>query len=455
VKRTQELQSVRVVVAGAGLAGLAAARELDRRGADVRVIEARDRVGGRVWTVRDRFDRRQHAEAGADLVETEQQELVALIHDLGLETTRILRRGFGFYGIGPSRKLAEQSLTSDFHKMLAPLEEPIRAFKLSEERWDSAIALALAKQTVADRLKAVRAPAWLVSRYKGFRGLFLADPEELSLLPMVEFFAGGGFGEGQTLRVASGNDRIATEIAKRLRHVDLRTVLRRVRQNAAGVTITVETADGQSEIAADYLVVALPAATLRDVVFEPGLPDAQRDAIRHLKYGPATRLLIQFAKRFWRGRHRPSLYGSDQSFGALWDGNEQQKGPAGILTFLAGGRASGELQQLVDRGGAEAVAQRLTWLGGPAPILQSAMVVWENDPWARGGYAFFDPQFDPRWRDWLARPAGRVLFAGEHTSIRWQGYMNGAVQTGQRAVEEIAAMVKMPELNVEPVEAWR
>ena len=440
MKRTQELRSIRVVVAGAGLAGLAAARELDRRGAEVRVIEARDRVGGRVWTVRDRFDRRQHAEAGADLVESEQKELVALIRDLGLETTRILRRGFGFYGTGPSGKVAEQSLTSHFHKMLAPLEEPIHAFKLSEQRWDSAIALALAKQSVADRLKHVRAPAWLSSRYKGFRGLFLADPEDLSLLPMVEFFAGDGFGEGDTVRVVSGNDRIATEIAKRLRHLDLTTVLRRVRQTDAGVTVTVESATSQTEISADYLLVTLPASTLRDVVFDPPLPDAQRDAIASLKYGDATRLLIQFAKTFWRSRHRPSLYGSDQSFGAVWDANEQQKGPAGILTFLAGGRASSELQQLIHKGGIDAVAERLTWLGGPAPILQSAMVVWEKDPWARGGYAFFDPQFDPRWRDWLARPAGRVLFAGEHTSIRWQGYMNGAVQTGQRAAEEVLTL---------------
>ena len=432
---------MRVIVAGAGLAGLAAARELDRRGADVRVIEARDRVGGRVWTIRDRFDHRHHAEAGADLIETEQKELVSLIQDLGFATTPILRRGFGFYGTGPSGKLAEQSLTSHFHKMLMPLQEPIRAFKLSEERWDSAIALTLAKQTVAERLKAVRAPKWLTTRYKGFRGLFLADPEDLSLLPLVEFFAGDGFGEGETLRVNSGNDRVATEIAKRLRHVDLLTVLRRVRQTDAGVTVTVETAEGQSEIAADYLVVTLPTSTLRDVVFEPGLPDPQHDAIRALKYGAATRLLIQFAKRFWSSRHRPSLYGSDQAFGAVWDGNEQQKGPAGILTFLAGGRSSAELQQLLDRGGVEAVADRLTWLGGPSAILQSAIVVWEKDPWARGGYAFFDPQFDPRWRDWLARPAGRVLFAGEHTSIRWQGYMNGAVQTGQRAAEEIAALV--------------
>jgi monoamine oxidase len=68
------------------------------------------------------------------------------------------------------------------------------------------------------------------------------------------------------------------------------------------------------------------------------------------------------------------------------------------------------------------------------------MVVWEDQPWSRGGYAFFDPAFDPRWRDALARPHGRVVFAGEHTSRRWQGYMNGAVESGLRAAAEIRAL---------------
>jgi monoamine oxidase len=66
-------------------------------------------------------------------------------------------------------------------------------------------------------------------------------------------------------------------------------------------------------------------------------------------------------------------------------------------------------------------------------------VIWEDDPHARGGYAFFDPAFDPDLRAWLARPAGRIFFAGEHTSIRWQGYMNGAVESGRRAAAEVAA----------------
>jgi monoamine oxidase len=73
-------------------------------------------------------------------------------------------------------------------------------------------------------------------------------------------------------------------------------------------------------------------------------------------------------------------------------------------------------------------------------LIASRQIVWEQDPWARGGYAFFDPTFDPALRAWLARPFGRVFFAGEHTSVRWQGYMNGAVESGRRAAAEIAAI---------------
>src|SRR3954471_20160835 len=94
----RDLKGVSVIVAGAGLAGLSAARELEARGAAVTVVEARGRVGGRVWTLRDRFAAKQHAEAGADLIEDSQDHVLALAKALGLETTRILRNGFGFYG---------------------------------------------------------------------------------------------------------------------------------------------------------------------------------------------------------------------------------------------------------------------------------------------------------------------------------------------------------------------
>jgi monoamine oxidase len=216
--------------------------------------------------------------------------------------------------------------------------------------------------------------------------------------------------------------------------------LRAIRQTNSGVVATIEGPMGRAELAADYVVSTLPASTLRDVVFDPPLPDAQRDAIAHLRYGPATRLLLQFATRFWARRGQPNAVGTDQPVGAIWDGNEQQKGRGAILSFLAGGEASRQLQQILDADGSAGVVSRLAWLGRPSPLLASRTVVWDTDPWAKGGYAFFDPQFDPLWRDWLARPAGRVVFAGEHTSVRWQGYVNGAVESGLRAAAEIAAI---------------
>ena len=86
---------------------------------------------------------------------------------------------------------------------------------------------------------------------------------------------------------------------------------------------------------------------------------------------------------------------------------------------------------------------RLRWLGKPADLLNALTVTWEDDPWSRGGYAIFDPAFDPALRDWLARPAGRIVFAGEQTSERWQGYMNGAVESGRRAAAEVRALAAL------------
>ena len=154
-------------------------------------------------------------------------------------------------------------------------------------------------------------------------------------------------------------------------------------------------------------------------------------------HGRATKTLLQFSRRFWRAPGRPRAFGSALPFGAVWDGNEQQRGRSGILALLAGGGASDASQAILARDGAQGFADALEWLGSKqAELLASRQIAWEYDPLARGGYAYFDPAFDPALRPWLARPCGRLFFAGEHTSIRWQGYMNGAVESGQHAAAE-------------------
>ena len=443
--RRGDLAGTSAIVAGAGLAGLSAARALERRGATVTVIEARDRVGGRVWTIRDGFAGRQHAEAGADLIEGEQTHVLALARELSLAPVRILRRGFGFYGPDARGTRRVHPGPGAWAAAARMLKRDIEDFTLSEERWDGAVAARLARTSVADWLDTVHAAPPFRAAMRGFRGFFLADPEELSLLPLVEQFAASGpAGRGELFRVPGGNDRLATGIARRLRGTILpESIVRRVAQSPQGVRVTVDDRGGRrAELPGDYFVCALPASTAREVIFEPALPEPQHDAMAHLRYGCATRLLLQFERRFWRRRGRPVAFGSDLPTGAIWDGNEQQPGPRGILSFLAGGRASSGLQDMLARDAEAGVVREIGWLGKPSALLASRSIVWEDDPWARGGYAYFDPSFDPLWRAWLARPAGRIVFAGEHTSIKFQGYMNGAVESGLRAAAEIRATLR-------------
>jgi monoamine oxidase len=191
----------------------------------------------------------------------------------------------------------------------------------------------------------------------------------------------------------------------------------------------------------DYLVITLPASVLRRVPITPSLPAQQHDAIARLKFGRATKTLLQFTRRFWRMPGRPRALGSALPLGAVWEGNEEQQGPPGILSLLAGGSASDQTQAIVAKDGPRRLADELDWLGSRrAELVAAHQVVWESEPWSRGGYAYFDPTFDPALRSWLARPCGRLFFAGEHTSIRWQGYMNGAVESGRRAAAEVAAV---------------
>ena len=431
---------VRVVIAGAGLAGLTAAHYLDRAGAEVTVVEARARVGGRVHTLRG-FEGGQHAEAGADLIESEQSHLLGLAAGFGLKTTRILRRGWGFYGSSRGGRRKISSAPDTFERAAGKLEPEIAAFKASGRRWDSGVGQQLARQSVAGWLKAGRADTDLSAGLRGLRGFFLADPEQLSLLQLVDQFASEDIpGEGRMYRLQDGNDALPAALAASLRgRVLFNAVAKRVIRRGARCHVAID--DGRlRQLPADYVVMALPTSTLKRVAFVPSLPDDQWRAITTLRYGPATRVLLQFERRFWKRLGRPTAYGTDQPSGAVWDGNEQQPGKAGILSLLAGGNAAREVRNLIHRQGWPGLVRQLSWLGRPSRLLYGTTVAWDRDPWARGGYAVFDPRFDPMLRPWLSRPAGRVVFAGEHTSDRWQGYMNGAIESGERAAIEVAMM---------------
>jgi monoamine oxidase len=448
VRQPASLSGVSVLVAGAGLAGLTAAYDLTAMGAAVTVIEARDRVGGRVWTVRDGFADRQHAEAGGDMIDDAQDEIRQLAAQLGLKLSRILRDGFGYMrSAGPNGapRIVNRSVARGWGQLARQVGAHARRYLLAERRWDSPVTAEIARQSVAQWLDAERADSDLRATATGLRGFFLADPEELSLLALVDQFAETSQpGSGAMYRITGGNDRLPEALAARLgSRIQLGTELVAVSVRGKSVHATLKRGRSTAPMTSDYLVFALPASVLRRVPITPALAAHQHAAIASLKYGRATKTLLQYTRRFWRARGRPRAFGSPLPYGAVWEGNEEQAGPKGILTLLAGGSASDQTQELVSRDGIARFADGLSWLGAQADLCASRQIVWESDPLARGGYAYFDPAFDPVLRQWLAKPAGRLFFAGEHTSIRWQGYMNGAVESGRRAAAEIAATARM------------
>jgi monoamine oxidase len=438
------LGGVSVVVAGAGLAGLAAARDLVRMGADVTVAEARNRVGGRVWTIRDGFAEAQHAEAGADMIDESQLGILRLTDELGLKLTRILRGGWGYVradGQGRPR-IQPRGISRGWNRLAKSLADLVEGYRLVERRWDSPVTADLARRSVAQWLDATHADEELRATALGLRGFFLADPDELSLLALVDQFASDDAPVGGTMyRVSGGNDRIATALADALgERVRLGAELVAVSHRGRNVRASLKQGRQVSQIHCDYLVFAVPAPLLRRIPITPALPAQQHEAIASIKYGRATRTLLQFSQRFWRATGRPRAFGSPLPFGAVWEGNEEQPGRPGILSLLAGASASEGAGTLVATDGPSALGRSLEWLGSRnADLLAWRQIVWESDPFSRGGYAFFDPAFDPALRAWLARPCGRLFFAGEHTSQQWQGYMNGAIESGRRAAAEIAA----------------
>ncbi len=443
-----DLGGVSVLVAGAGLAGLSAAHDLTALGATVTVVDSRDRVGGRVWTIREGFVENQHAEAGGDMIDEEQHAIRDLAAELGLSLTRILRGGFGYVRSDATGKprIVERNAMRGWDRLAEALGDLTTLYKRAEQRWDSPIATDIARRAAAAWLDEVGADDELRATATGLRGFFLADPDELSLIALVDQFAEADApAPGKMYRIDGGNDRLAAALAALLGdrlHLDTDVVA--LSHRGRGVRATVKNRRAQSQISCDYAVLTMPAALLRRIPITPALPAQQHEAIVRLKYGRATKTLLQFSKRFWRMPGRPRAFGSPLPFGALWEGNEEQRGRAGILSLLAGGGASDATQTIVAKYGTRGLVDALDWLGSRrAELLASRQIVWEHDSHARGGYAFFDPAFDPSLRAWLARPFGRLFFAGEHTSIKWQGYMNGAVESGRRAAAEVAAVHDM------------
>jgi monoamine oxidase len=392
---------VRITVIGAGLAGLSAADALSREGVEVVVLEARDRVGGRVWSAPFAEG---VVERGAEFVFPGDEFLHATVRRLGLP---LYRKGTHYGDREPRGGPA-----------VADAELEAAVARLGEIRSDG---------TVLEALTALGLP-------NGAAEMIAARIEVSSAYPAADLDAsvlqetGAGFGRFDTFGVEGGNERLAEALAAPLGPALLTGApveaiswdSRSVSVRAAGV-----------ELWADGAVVAVPAPAAAALRFDPPLPDGKERALVRVRYGQAAKLHVPLlaAAEPSAVLAVPSRYWSYTQLGP--DG-----GPAPFAAAFAG--TPGALERL------RVWAGPGTWLRSLAslrPELEldrgtALLTTWQDDPWAQGAYSARSHS-SPLDGEELARPVGPLAFAGEHTAGDWHGMMEGALRSGARAAEDV------------------
>jgi len=435
-----------VLVVGAGLAGLVCADELERAGFRVTVLEARNRPGGRVYTVRKGFASGQHAEGGGEFIATGHTEMRTLVRrfGLGLEDLRTQPDAHleGVCYLGQRRRPSSrviagptQAVMERFHRRLASLAAPLDPDN------------PLAKGAELDR----RSAAWLLDSMQiggtartllelELRDRFTVEPEKLSLLFLCQTARlAKQAGNATAFRIHGGNDQLPNALAAGLHDLRLEQQVRRIELHPGGVRAFVR----GGQVSARYCVLTVPLPAVNTVVeFSPPLPPLLREAIQKLRYGVTTRLLLQYRNRFWRADGDSGQIATDLTFQRAWEATSGQSGSHGILTANVSGRPgavfaarSSTTRVLLAVDEIDDVYPR-----SRASFGKGAAAVWLNESPSRGALAAYAPGQVTRYWEAVRRRYGRLLLAGEHTDSHG-GTMEGAVRSGRRAAAELGSLL--------------
>jgi monoamine oxidase len=445
-----------VVVVGAGLAGLRAAGVLQAAGARVVVLEARGYAGGRVQTIRAPFSEGLFGEAGAIRIPALHESVVQLVkvHSLNLVpfesfngsalmtvggmTARLpdgLKDATSRLGLKPEEAgLGQGALLQRYLTDLPGDMGTVTPAADSYEKWRS--------------YDGVTWPEWLRSRGASPGAITLmtlgGDSRELSALYVLRQFALLR-NTSQFYKIHGGMDQLPRAMARALGAV-VRYNAAVVRMDQTGGSLRLDYVEHArpKTIRASRVIFAIPFSTLRQIEIRPAFSAQKARAIAELPYFPATRFLLQSRTSFWQSLQLSGSARTDQP-AEIWDCTYDLAGTRGILGATVGGELGNRVGRMTKaravRFGTGLVAQTFPTLR--ASFEKGVVYRWGRDPWSRGAFAVFHPGQMTAMMPDIARPEGRVHFAGEHTSS-WMGWMQGALESGERAAREVLTLTPKP-----------
>jgi monoamine oxidase len=439
-----------VLVVGAGLSGLVAARELVAAGRDVVVVEARDRVGGRTLS---KPLAGQTIDLGAQWLGDQHHLAHALAAELGVVTfeqhatgKKLLDRGDGhlrtYSGFLPRVSfgaLAELGLALWRLERMAkrvPLDRPHAARRAAE--WDA--------QSVGDWLDAhVRRPEARALITLAVEMILAAEPRDASFLGMLHYaHAGGGMRRlaevrrgAQDRRMATGGQALSVGVASALPgRIRLDCPVRAIVQDTSSVTAVTAT----GPLTAHYAIAAVPPALLAGIELSPAAIPARRELHARMKMGSAIKCIAAYERPFWRDAgYSGEAIVVHGPIRATFDDCSADGAHAALVAFVVGDAAR-ELSSMADEQRRARIVGELARLFGPAAASPIAYVDkdWLVDPWSTGCYVgVMPPGLLTTIGDAMRAPHGRIHFAGTETAVRHVGYLEGAIEAGQRAAAEV------------------
>ena len=447
----------KVVVLGAGLAGLSAGYELAETGHDVTIVEARTRPGGRVLTLREPFSDGLRAEAGALFVANNHDLTLRYVKrfQLSLDPALPLFDSRLFYVRG--RRIVAGSVAGEEWPFALTAEERKLGHQGMWQAYVTAAAEALGSAVGADwssdpRLRVLdRMSAADFMRSRGASeaavALLRVGPLDLvgdgidsySSLQMLHRLA---LLRRATVRFAirGGTDRLPEAFAARL-GARIRYGMPVVRIEPGGRSAAVIAGrDGHYErLTADHVVCTIPFSVLKQIEISPAFSPQKTRAVAELPYTSITRVYLQFRRKAWRADNLFVTAATDLAIKWAFEHTINQPGPRGILEAQAAGADARYVSRMPE---SDRIPFALSQLNEIFPGIredfeQGISKSWDDDPWALGAFSYFRPGQVLSLVPDIARAEGRVHFAGDHTSA-WSGWMQGALESGLRVAREIA-----------------
>jgi monoamine oxidase len=449
------VQEADVIVVGAGLAGLAAARRLRARDVSVVVVEARDRVGGRV--LNHDIGGGKVVEVGGQWIGPTQDRLAALAKELGVETFPTHGQGHNLIEYGGRLRRYTGTIPRinpvvllDVERAQRRLNQLARSVPL-EAPWEAPNAAKLDGQTLATwmRRNLATKPGRMLLEL-GVEAVWAAQPEDFSLLHALFYIHSAGSlerlfdteGGAQQDRFVGGSQLVPIRMAEELgeEQLVLGAPVRRIEHAAAGVTVH---ADGHA-LRGRRAILALAPTLAARIAYGPPLPGYRDQLTQRMPLGTVAKCMAIYDEPFWRAEGLSGQAASDRGPVRLTFDNSPPDGSPGVLLGFLEGRHARELGRVPEPERRTAVIDCFTRLFGPRAASPDAYVerLWAEEEWTRGCYGCHMPT--GAWTNYgpaLHPPIGPLHWAGAEHAHVWSGYMEGAVRSGEAAAAEVVELL--------------